>query len=208
MIIVKNTSTFSSKYSVWLIEKKKRKELTENVHKKCSHCNRSPAWRILYGYVTWKFSSIPSHKKRTSQIIFTVVKLPFDKSVHSNFEFFWELLMINDSFYKCEARQAKTQPSLVDPLCSQRKRGFLLHKHLKQAHGYICNDPTVVTVFQQLDSCYLGWHSSRQFSTIVSQWSILGWNEFFFQQIVTLLYFFYNFYFCFSGKNNFLWGNS
>ena len=126
----------------------------------------------------------------TKKIIFTVVKLPFDKSVHSNFEFFWELLMINDSFYKCEARQAKTQPSLVDPLCSQRKRGFLLHKHLKhkQAHGYICNDPTVVTVFQQLDSCYLGWHSSRQFSTIVSQWSILGWNEFFSNKL-SLLYF-------------------
>ena len=174
------------------------------MHKKCSHCNRSPAWRILYGYVTWKFSSIQSQKK----IIFTVVKLPFDKSVHSNFEFFWELLMINDSFYKCEARQAKTQPSLVDPLCSQRKRGFLLHKHLKhkQAHGYICNDPTVVTVFQQLDSCYLGWHSSRQFSTIVSQWSILGWNEFF-QQIVTFV-FFTIFILIFQVRTNFLWSNS
>lgn len=40
MIIVETAETFSSKYSVLLIEKKVKENV---VHKKCSHCNQSPA---------------------------------------------------------------------------------------------------------------------------------------------------------------------
>ena len=112
------------------------------------------------------------------KIISTVVKLPFDKSVHS-FKFFLELSMINDSFYKCEARKAKT---VVDPLCFGRagvaeETWILVAQTFEaqpQSTRYICNPshnsfPTVVNERTLLRR----WHG--QFYTIVSKWSILGY---------------------------------